>query len=330
MIRERPITFHLRNELVPTGPTLAFMLPFEPKMMAKSELHGMLFQVMSQVEAAVLSHYPMARAEAFLNKLKRIIGELNYHTHRKSLLVLLSEQVEKIFYLDIRLQQNVFVDTAFSMRQLAQNKRPHIEYLVLELSDSRSRIFDVDQRSRVKLILDQRHAEDYSYLDQGLSILLRVNPLPLFVVGSRQLLRLFHRVTSNMPEVVKFVCTESTVLQENQVASLLSPYVSDWLKTWQSYLVHRLLGAQASRALVTGFEKVREAVIHDNNGLLLIDPDLEPAPGTTFSQRPFYIRDAVDELIELALSRNDEVEWLKRGTLSALGRVAYIRKKISA
>ena len=85
-----------------------------------------------------------------------------------------------------------------------------------------------------------------------------------------------------------------------------------------------------------GMEDVWEAATHKSCKLLVVERDfVHPAPGTDkintvslhdiTASNPFYIRDAVDNVIEKVLQNGGDIEFIDNDMLKEYGRIALIQ-----
>ena len=70
-------------EAVHYRPAISIIMPFEPKMGLKKELANSLKIAADKVEQMLLNDYPRDIAALVMKKLRTIIGDLNFNTHKK-------------------------------------------------------------------------------------------------------------------------------------------------------------------------------------------------------------------------------------------------------
>ena len=71
-------------------------MPFDPKMNLHTELAYKLKLTISKVENELRSNYPEEELNPVMEKLKRVISNLYYDTHKKTIAIFVSPLVEKI------------------------------------------------------------------------------------------------------------------------------------------------------------------------------------------------------------------------------------------
>lgn len=307
------------------SPSIAVLFPFDPKMSEKQGLMLQLKQVLSKAEAAILQKYSSDKSLEFIHRLRQVMGKLNYNTHKKSVAIFLSQETEKIMYLNLDLKEKIEVAGDFSMRDLVLQKKSTDEFLVLVMEGERSRIYDVENNS-FKLIMEQP-GSILRQLDYGLSVLTSVNPFPVFVMGARKLLAEFSKVTANASGIVKYISSYKNGIQTGLIRQLLAPYMTDQRKIYQLFLAQKLITARDSEELVCGLENVQSPACRTNNGLLLVDREFSSRRGMWEVKRPFYIHDEVDQVIERTLANGGDVELVDQDMLKDYGRIALLQNQ---
>src|SRR5215813_2482294 len=122
-------------------PAISIIQPFEPMMSMKSELELRLKLAVKQVESQLMENYPVDKVLPVLVKLNWIIHNLNYNTHKKSVAIFVSPLIERVYYLDIRVEERIVLDESFEIRDLVYSKKQNTDYLVLILSAGKSKMF---------------------------------------------------------------------------------------------------------------------------------------------------------------------------------------------
>ena len=68
---------------VKSGPSVSIIMPFEPKMVAKSKLQYRLKWAIEDAEEQLLEQYPAFTAGLIVKKIKALIASLDYSTQKK-------------------------------------------------------------------------------------------------------------------------------------------------------------------------------------------------------------------------------------------------------
>jgi len=80
-------------------PCISLIMPFDPKMGLKKELDYKLKIAVDKIEKEIEINYPEEKSFPVMKKLHKVIEELNYNTHKKSIAIFVSPLIEKVYYL---------------------------------------------------------------------------------------------------------------------------------------------------------------------------------------------------------------------------------------
>ncbi|MFI5133273.1 MAG: hypothetical protein ACHQEB_03000 [Chitinophagales bacterium] len=349
-------------EAVKYRPCISIILPFEPKMSLKSELEYKLKLAVAKVESELLANYTEEKTLAILRKLRSVIRNLDFNTYKKSIAIFVSPLFEKVYYLDIPVEEKIILDESFEIRDLVYSKKEMHKYLLLLLSAKKTIIYlgntthfvrivsnvpyhaaaykndiaektanfsDMDHRKEVLLDKFLRHT------DEGLSILLKAYPLPLFVMGTDRTAGHFKKITHNGNHILGYVHGNFEEASEAELRKALEPHIADWKKVKENDLLHQLDNAMSAQKLTTGIENVWKEAVHKKGKLLIVEKNfMYPAhhgadADTIYKEdhqvsNDFYIKDAVDDIIEKVLENGGDVEFVDEGLLKNYGRIALI------
>ncbi|TDW96692.1 baeRF3 domain-containing protein [Dinghuibacter silviterrae] len=331
------------------APSVVVVLPFEPAMTPKSLLEASVKAALAQAEKQVLATHSGQTALPVLQQLRRLAGDLNYATHRKSLALFASADFGKALYLDMDTDTRVLVDSGFRMRDLAETRNTKVPYLVLLLSGRLSKMFHCDG-TRWTLIKDNIcHSLPHEALDnecppvpkdqlldkflrqmdQGLSMMLDAWPLPVFVIGTDKVVGHFAALTRNNRQIAACIHKNGIGLTATELAGLLQPYLDNWQTVRQQMAMKHLELALEMGKLTTGIEAIRKNIGARNGRLLIVEKNYTGAgQGQGQVARlhgPFYIADPIDDIIEKVLACGGRVEWVEDGQLKDFGGVALVR-----
>lgn len=350
-------------EAVPYLPSVSLIVPFEPKMSSKSDLEYRLNLLTDKVRKELLKTYPAERAKPVIEKLENRIRSLDYSTYKKSIALFVSPVFEKTFYLDIPVEEKLIIDESFEIRDLVYSKKEIHKYLVLVVSSERGRIYLGNTVQFIRLLsVSADHDVTYSHEDLGraarasnpsekrevlmekflrhvdssLGVILKASPLPLFVMGAERTIGHFKKISRYANRITGFVQGNFDEASDSIIRKAIAPHVADWKKVKQEDLLHQLDAAQGARKLAIGIDEVwhaanrqkgrllvveknyTRAVHKSNNGQVIFDKD-------EINDTPFYIKDAVDDIIEKVLQYGGDVEFVDAGLLKNYSQVALIR-----
>ncbi len=343
-------------------PCISIVMPFDPKMNLHTELAHKLKIAVSKIEVELRSNYPEDKLKPVLEKLKRVINNLYYDTHKKTIAIFVSPLVEKIYYLDIPVEEKVIIDDSFEIRDLIYSKKQIHKFLLVELNSKWTKIYmgngtqfikvvsnrpanvaayqnDIpeqtgnfsDRNKRKEVMLDKF----LQHTDNGLGLLLQAYDLPLFVMGTERTVGHFKKITRHADRVVRYIPGNYEHKTEAELWELMSPFIADWKTIMQADLLKQINSAADHKKLVTGINEVWKAAAKKRGRLLIVEKNyIHPAqhgavPEIIYSNselldRPFFIKDAVDDIIEKVLANGGDVEFVDEGFLQAYNKIALI------
>jgi flagellin-specific chaperone FliS len=342
-------------------PCVSIILPFEPKMNLKSHLQLTLKIAVQKVRNELMSNYTIEKVNSIMHRLQDIISNLDYRTYKRSIAIFLSPQLQKVYYLDVLVNEKIVVDESFEIRDLVYNKKEQQKFLLLVLSAGGTRIYLGNFGKLVRIISnipDRMEAfkkdlpektgnfSDPSYknevlldkflrhTDAGLGIILKVYPLPLFVMGDERILGHFRELSRNVKYVIDYVHGDLVHASEMELRKAIQPYIADWNRVRQNDLLNQLELAQGDDKLVSGITKVWEEAMHKRGRILVVEKNYM-VPARKLNNHILdvddpqvdegsYIKDAVDDIIEKVLEMGGDVEFVEDGLLEEYDRIALI------
>jgi hypothetical protein len=343
-------------------PCVSIIMPFEPKMSLKSELEHKLKLAFAKVDSELMASYTEEKALVVLRKLRSLVKRLDFNTYKKSIAIFVSPLVEKVFYLDIPVDEKIIVDDSFEIRDLVYSKKEMHKYLVLVLSSKRTRIYLGNSTTFVRVVSNvpshvaafkndiSERVSNFSdpsgrkeimlekflhHTDEGLSILLKAYPLPLFVIGTDRVIGHFKKITHNGNRIIGYIHGNYEGASEEELRKALDPHISDWRKINQTDLLHQLDAAASAKKLVAGIENVWRESTHKKGRLLVVENNfIYPAHHggekdiiyneELDTENDFYIKDAVDDVIEKVLENGGDVEFVDENVLKDYGHIALV------
>ena len=342
-------------------PSVSLILPFEPKMAVKWELEYRLQRMLEKAERELLDNYPAEKTLPVLDKLKALVKLLDYATYKKSIAILASPLIAKVYYLDIAVEEKLIIDESFEIRDLVYSKKEIHKYLILVLSSIRSRIFlgnttqfvrisfntpshvaayknDVPEKTgnfsdpsyRKEVLLDKF----LHHIDTGLGHILNAYQLPLFIMGTERTMGHFRKITHNAHRITGWVHGNYEEATETEIRQAIAPHVADWKKVIQGELLQRIDAALSAKKLAIGIRDVWHAAMNNNGRMLVVEKNYTYAARKEegeriFSQQsipnnPLYIKDAVDDVIEKVLQQGGDVSFVDEGLLDPYQHIALI------
>lgn len=349
-------------DVVKYQPAVSIILPFETLISLKTETDHKLKLIQEKVKRALFAVYPPDKAKPVLEKLQNIVNGLKYDSGKKSIAIFVSPLTEKVFYLDSEVTEKIVIDETFEIRDLIYNKKQAIAYLVLSLSGDTAKIYNVkskeltslkfnvpvdidayenDLPERVSNFSDPaRHKEAVlnkflHHIDLGLSDLLKEYPLPVFVIGPDRVTGHFKKTSKNEKSIVKYIHGNLADATTTEILATIEPHFMSWQKLKEQQILMQLDKAINEKLLATGMKEVWSAAARKNSRLLIVEKDYTYAAHLGLLpdhideedeslNQPFYIKDAVDDVMVKVLENGGEIEFVENGILSEYGNIALI------
>ncbi|MDP4261275.1 MAG: hypothetical protein Q8941_01980 [Bacteroidota bacterium] len=344
-------------------PSISVIMPFEPKMSGKAELAQQLKFAVDKVDREIRKNYQDDLAGLVMQKLKKIVKNLNYNTFKKSIAIYVSPVFEKVLYLDIPMEEKIMVDGSFEIRDLLYAKKELHNYLVLVLSGKWSKVylgdystfvkvksnvpdhiaaFENDIPERVTNFSDPAYRKEVMlekflrHTDDGLKFLVQAYSLPVFIMGTKRILGHFKALTKNEKNIIGYIHGNYEEATETELGDALRPYINDWKKVKMEVLHHQLEKAADAGKLATGMKDVWKQASRRRGRLLVVEKNFMYAAEKGGSDdviytlsEPYnkfsYIKDAVDDVIEKILEQGGDVEFVEEDMLKDYGRIALIQ-----
>jgi hypothetical protein len=341
-------------------PAVSIILPFEPVMSSKNELKYKLKLSVQKVESELMKDYAMDKALPVILRLKNLVRNVNFNTHKKSVAIFVSPLIEKILYLDIAVEEKIIIDESFEIRDLVCSKKELHRYLLLVLTGKSLKIYlgntgqftrivsevpenigayENDIPERVANFSDPSYRKEVMldkflrHVDMGLDILLKAYPLPLFVMATGRTIGHFKKKSKNKQFVIDFIHGNFEESTEVELKETIQPYINDWKNVKQQNLLQILNTAMGAKKLALGIKEVWKAAQQKKGRLLVVEKNYSVAaqqgadPEIIYQKdfsdnNSFYIKDAVDDIIEKVLENGGDVEFVDPNLLIDYGHIA--------
>ncbi len=335
-----------------TLPSVSMVLPFEPKMTAKSEWEPVLKAALRKAEKQLMAVYSSEEAMPLITKLQYLLNNLNTATHKRSIAIFVSPVVEKVMYMDLPMQEKIVVGAPFRVRDLVNCRKKGIEYLVLLLSARQSKMYR-SEGTGLRLIKSNAPQNVYAYLnevpertanfsdpsgrretmldkflhqmDAGLSLILKAYPLPVFVLGDSREAGHFAKITHNDKHIAAYIHKSCLEAGEQQLLDYLQPYITDWQAVSRQDALRQVEKAHDAGKLAIGLDEVSKMAKYKSSRLLVVEEDMAAASLSPNAGPDFFISDKVDTIIEKVLENGGDVQWVDKDRLKEYGHIALIQ-----
>ena len=106
-------------------PTVAAVFPFDPKMTPKAGIEQTIKCILGNAEKELLTRHAADEAMPVIKRLRQALRGLNYSTHRRSVAVWVSAAMSGTTYMDFAVEEQLFIDRPFHIRDLADRELEH-------------------------------------------------------------------------------------------------------------------------------------------------------------------------------------------------------------
>lgn len=343
-------------------PCISIIMPFDPKMGLKKEVNHKLKLAANQIKKQVFEQFPEEKARSVTDKIMNLIEGLNYNTHKKSIAIFVSPIFEKVMYLDMPVEEKIIIDESFEIRDLILNKKEVHQYLLVVLSGKWTKVFlghngdinrvtvhfsdnieayknDIpekvanfsDEQKRKEIVL----AKFLKQADNGLAQLLNMYQGPVFVMGTVKTIGHFKQITRNAARIVDYIPGNFEEKTDYELQTIMQPYLTNWKQVRQKSILKMVDDAMNKKKLVYGMQSVWKAAAQKQGRLLIVEKGYHfEAEHTDVSSgirevdkentTAFYIKDAIDDVIEKVLLSGGSVEFVEDGMLNDYGKIALV------
>lgn len=306
---------------------------------------------------------PAAAAPA-VRRLNALLDQARHGVASKALAVYASASAEALIRLPITVRDRAVVDPTFATRDLVRALHRTPRHLVLTLNAGHARLYDaaadtlipaltsafpmyartMEQprrgRGRSDLPRSAEHTEEldfYRQVDAALGAYTRLHPAPLVLVGDDRATAAFQRVSVNCGRLAGTVRGNLTTVQPSALTARIRAVLETYLHRREDEALALLDRRMSAGRVVSGMPAAWLAARAQRPEMLAVDESLYyPArlsdDGDTLipaddAEDPGVIDDAVDELVELVLTRGGWIAFTRPGALDHHHGVALATRR---
>lgn len=348
-----------RNEaLLYRFPSVSIFMPFNPKMEKKSKLVHSLSKATDKVAGELRLKYPGEMGQLVIQKLNSIIRMLDFTTHKASIAIFVSPVFERVYYLNMELEEKVIVNESLQIGDLLRSKKQAMQFHAVLLNEDESRIYLNDSVSFIRIkhnVLnaesadqpevseDEAHKRQHAVIEKSiprvnhsLDLLLAQDHQPVVVFGKEKQVDQFKESIKTKSTVFEYVIGNFDEYSFNDFKELLSRDYSNWQRIRQKYLIQLLRNAKVNKKLSLGMADVRRVAINRGGRLLLIGRRYQHDSGiwiddnmenrrTLRYNRFSNVKNLFDEMVEKVLESGGDVELIDDDLLAEFDQMALIK-----
>ncbi|MGN6193879.1 MAG: hypothetical protein ACTHOB_03005 [Ginsengibacter sp.] len=326
---QKPKVRQLNREVQSIG----LLIPFQPCMQDKRTISKVFNYAIELIQTKLEENSVLLAESMSIAQLEKIFRSLNYHSHCKSVAVILTPDTEKVIYLNYFADSTVVFNQHFSLLDLAGNMEtnPEFQLLFLEKTEIIAYHFLRGKLNKVYSNKNKSQREVFpgiSEISSVVNILKAVdkaNDIPVFIAGEEHLIERFY---NNAParEIIFNISSFTGFLHKNTQPMILK--INEQWKYWRARLIRGQVElAKRSNTFIAGREKVLTALQHLTDGILFIDKSLkEQVDNSILIKSPGIFCKELPDLLEEFLMRGNRVEITQPGLLEEHGGIVLIKK----
>jgi hypothetical protein len=300
-----------------------------------------------------------------MERLEALAEQIDWQRNEDGLAVFASEDFGAWYRLPFPVEERVAVDRSFEARDILYALHRMPRYRVLSLAEEATRLFEgagvvleevrdsgfpiswqgpggvtrrpdgaMMQRSNVR----QAHLKEfYTEVDRSLAAATRGDSLPLVLMGTRNTVSSFERVSSYPGPVAMRIDGSNAEATPAAIADQVWPGLQEWFNDQRHAVIDEVGSALGANRLAAGIEGAWRAALEGRGARLVVDEgyrqaailhrdewQLELVHADASIAEPAHLDDAIDELIELVIDKGGEVVFVDEGALADYDRVALI------
>jgi len=227
-------------------------------------------------------------------------------------------------------RSRLFLGNTTQFIRLASNT---MEHCAACRHDAPEQVGNFSDPSHYKEVLMEKFLH---YIDNGLGIILNAYQLPLFVMATERVMGHFRKITRYGNRITGYVHGNFEESPEADIRKAIAPHVVDWKKVKEDDVLLRLDAARGGGKLAIGIQHVWKEASENKGRLLVVEKNYMCAadqgctesiilPHDEATNNPFYIKDAVDDVIEKVLENGGDVEFVEPGVLKDYQHIALLQ-----
>jgi hypothetical protein len=92
---------------------VSIFLPVDAVIVPKVPLEFTLTSIMEKIKTLLATLYSEEETAWVIGKLKNLIQDINYNTHKKSIVIFVSPMLERVYYLEGAVEERIDIDEFF-------------------------------------------------------------------------------------------------------------------------------------------------------------------------------------------------------------------------
>jgi hypothetical protein len=346
-----------------TLPSISILLPLNKDFTQHKGDKSSLKNLVRNAETELHKNYPKEIAKKLIEKLDAFITKLNLSSKGESVAIYVSDDIEKIIYLPVKVKEQVVIDKSFEVRDLLYASKSTAECFVVAISQNEVRTFacygnflfeyDIENMPQSTEDVKRDHPQKtgnftdahdikendlHKYLheiDKALTTKLNELKTKVIICTPERIAGHFKNITHNTKSIAGYVDGNFDHLSAKKIYETISPLLDEIKAAEQNNVMQKLQQAAQQNKVISGVERVFNGVETEKGKILVVEKDFHcPAiisPGGKHIVIPLldhpeinYPKDIVDDIIETILRKQGEVYFVDNNSMSVYNHIALI------
>ncbi len=307
------------------------------------------------------AEFPKRQVAPLVANLNKLVDKIDYDHLQDGLALFVSKDSATAIHLPFKVKARAVIDETFAIRDLVFSLNRAPRYRVLVLTEKPTRLFEASTKVLTEettkpfpmthrgpggasklpggpgvnrsAVRDDSHRQFFTKVDEALSAIQKLDPLPIVLVGVDRYLAFYQEITKNPDAIVAMVPGSHDEPSPSALGKMVWPAFLAGSTLRRTRALVRLGEAVRASRHASGVDQVWRSCFNKKVQTLLVETDFEyPAdvaeggdhllPYT--GQGVQSLDDAVDDLIESVLTEGGEVFFYESGDLDTHQGIAAI------
>jgi hypothetical protein len=305
---------------------IGLVIPFQPCIWNKNKVEAVWNEAMEMAERKMKGKYISEHVSKLMIRLRNMFKKLNFNTHRKSLAIIISEEVESIVYLNFYVKSSSFYCNAVSWLQIADKIKLEPAFYYLVLNADYTTLYDFNNE-RLGIILENKNEacleNNFKKIIDAIELLNTGYKKPVFFTGNVTIMKQFCNKQDRPNNYFPIPDQELPFYLKN-----IQPHVKvitrHWIY-WRSKFITNTINTCKTEGYTSNTDAVIQALSKGADGLLLIDKQLkQQLLKIANTKRTVVKNETFMNLIEKFLSRGNWIEFTTPGLLKDVGGIVLL------
>ncbi|MDE3236110.1 MAG: hypothetical protein KGO81_09165 [Bacteroidota bacterium] len=309
-------------------------LPYQPSIWSDTKLNSVLNYAKELLQVRLKERGYQRDAERILLSVDDAFSRLNKHTHRKSIIVRIANNVEQIVYLNYEVKPAIWFSESISIFDIAMNIRKEPAFFLLTIECDQHVLYSYNDDG-LKKIYQHRGCPTCFSLHHptivAVQLLNSQHHLPVFILSKcEDKINAFLSLIS-FPELVFRKMITEKQYDVSVVERMAAGIAADWYSWNPQVLLAKIILKKKTHACISGVAVVLSSLQKGGNGFLLIDERL-----MQLLKKPkgfalvIYRADVLMNEIEKFVTRGNAVEVTALDLLADEGGIVLLKDIQSA